>query len=76
MGAYAPPDDVRLAGVNFVAVLEGRTTVVGPGHLPNTGMALHTLHAKPGVKALLVFGEIGDELSYRLAEFPLLLGLR
>lgn len=41
--------------------------------LPDAGMALYALHAKAGVKALLVFGEIGDELRHRGAEFTLLL---
>jgi len=40
---------------------------------PYCGTALHALDAKPGMKALLVFGEVGDEVSHRLAEFPLLL---
>jgi len=73
VGANATPDDVRLAGVDFIAVLEGRAAVVGPGHLPKTGMALHSLHAKPGMEALLVFSEIADELSHRIAEVALLL---
>jgi len=73
MSADAAPDDVRLAGMNFVPVLKGRAAVVGPRHLPDTGMTLHALHAKSGMKALLFFGEIGDELSDRIAEFPLLL---
>jgi hypothetical protein len=44
MSADAAPDDVGLSGVDLIAVLEGRSTVVGPGHLPDAGMALHTLH--------------------------------
>lgn len=72
MGSDAPPDDVRLAGVDFIAVLEGRAAVIGPGHLPDAGMTLHALYAKPGMEALLVFGEIGDELSHRIAKFALL----
>lgn len=73
MSADATPDDVRLVGVDFIAVLEGRAAVVGPGHLPDTGMPLHTLYAKARMKALLVFCKVGDELSHRIAEFPLLL---
>ncbi len=73
MGSDATPNDVRLSRMDFIAVLEGCAAVVGPGHLPDTGMALHALHAKSGMKALFLFGEIGDELSHRIAEFPLLL---
>ncbi len=72
MGADATPDDVRLSGFDLIAVLKGRAAVVGPSHLPDTGMALDALHAKSGMEALFVFGEIGDEPSHRIAEFPLL----
>jgi len=64
VSADATPDDVRLAGMNFIAGLEGRAAVVGLSHLPHTGMPLHALHPKSGMDALLVFGEIGDELSH------------
>jgi hypothetical protein len=43
--AGAPPDDVCLAISNLCAVLEGRTAVRRPDHLPNAGMALHPLDA-------------------------------
>ncbi|HET8813636.1 MAG TPA: hypothetical protein VFM51_01605 [Solirubrobacterales bacterium] len=73
MGSDTPPDNVRLAGLDFLAVLEGRAAIIGPSHLPDSRMPLDPFHAKPGMKTLLIFGEIGDELSYRIAEFPLLL---
>jgi hypothetical protein len=59
MGADAAPDDVWLARLDFIAILEGSPAVIGPSHLPNAGMALYALHSKPGMKALLVLGEIG-----------------
>jgi hypothetical protein len=73
MGADASPDDVRLAGVDFIAVLKGRPTVIGPSHLPNAGMALNTLHAEAGMKALSAVGEISNELRQGVAKLPLLL---
>lgn len=54
MSADTPPDDVRLTGVNLVAVLEGGAAVIGPCHLPDTGMALHTLDTEAGMEALAV----------------------
>lgn len=50
MGADSTPDDVRLAGVNFLAVLEGRPTVIGPGHLPDAGVPLDALDAEAGME--------------------------
>lgn len=38
--------DVRLARLNLCAVLEGRTAVWRPGHLPHARMALHLLDAQ------------------------------
>ncbi len=73
MGSNAPPDDVWLAGLDFIAVLEGGAAVVGPTHLPDAGVALNALDAKTWMEALFVFAEIGDELSYGVAEFSLLL---
>jgi hypothetical protein len=51
MGADSPPDDVRLTGVNFLAVLEGRATVIRPGHLPDARVPLDALDTEPGMEA-------------------------
>ncbi len=72
MGSDAPPD-VRLARVDFIAVLEGRAAVIGPGHLSDPGMPLHALYAETGMKALLALCKIGDELHHGLPKLPLLL---
>ena len=58
VSADPPPDDVRLPGLDFTAVLKGRAAVIGPGHLPYPWMPLDPLHAKPGMEALFVFGEM------------------
>lgn len=73
MGTDAPPDDVRLVGVDFIAVLEGRAAVIGPGHLPDSRMPLHALYAKARMKALLALSKISDELRHGGAELALLL---
>lgn len=39
MGADTTPDDVGLTKLDLFAVLEGCTTVIGPGHLPDARMA-------------------------------------
>jgi hypothetical protein len=62
MGADASPDDVRLAGVDFIAVLEGRAAVIGPAHLPDAGMPLHSLDPETRMEALLRGLQVGDEL--------------
>src|ERR1035441_4610684 len=69
----APPNDMRLTRPNLAAVLEGRTTVQRPCHLPHAGVPLHPLHPQARTKALTAAGKVGDELRYRLAECPLLL---
>lgn len=73
MGADSAPDDVRLAGVNLIAVLEGGAAVRRPSHLPNAGVPLDALDPKARVKALAALGKIGDELLDRFAEGLLLL---
>jgi hypothetical protein len=73
MGSDAPPDDVRLAEADFIAVLEGRTAVMGPGHLSDSRMPQDALYAKVEMKALLVLGKVSDELRHCIAELSLLL---
>lgn len=75
MGSDAPPDDVRLAGVNFIPVLEGRAAVVGPGHLPDSWVPLYALYAEAGMKALLALSKISDELRHGGAKFRCCFGL-
>lgn len=57
MGSDSTPDDVRLVGVDFLAVLEGRTTVIGPGHLPDARVPLDALDAKAWMEASIAAGE-------------------
>jgi len=45
VGADAPPDDVLLARLHLVAVLESGPTVGRPSHLPDAPMTLHPLDA-------------------------------
>lgn len=73
VSANATPDDVRLPGLDLVAVLEGGAAVVSPSHLPDAGMTLNALDAETRMKALFVFCEIGDEPGHRIPKLPLLL---
>lgn len=73
MRAGAAPDDVRLAWLNLVSVLEGRAAIRCPSHLPDAGVSLHPLDAQPWMEVLTTARKVGDELSYRLAERSLLL---
>ncbi len=73
MCADAAPDDVRLAGLNLVSVLEGCAAIRRPSHLPHTWVSLHPLDAQPWMEILATARNVGDELSYRLAESSLLL---
>jgi hypothetical protein len=59
-----PPHNVRLAADYFVAVLERRPAVIGPGHLEDSRRTLDAFHteALPEGSAL---SEIVDELSDR-----------
>lgn len=50
MGANSTPDDVRLAGLDLVSVLEGCAAIWRPSHLPHTGVSLHTLDAQARIK--------------------------
>jgi hypothetical protein len=43
---------VRLAGLNLLAVLEGRAPVRRPAHLPYAGVSLHPLDAQSWMEAL------------------------
>jgi hypothetical protein len=73
MRADATPADVRLAGLDLLAALEGRTAIRRPAHLPYAGMSLHPLDAQSWMEALTTARKVGDELSYCLAEGALLL---
>ena len=53
--ANPAPDDVRLAGVNLLAVLEGGAAIVGPRHLPHPRMALHPFDPETRMKALALW---------------------
>jgi hypothetical protein len=74
VGAYPPPDDVRLARTNLIAVFESGATIRRPTHLPDAGVALDPLDSQPRMKALPAIGEISDEACNRFAEGSLLLG--
>ena len=58
-----PPDDVRVARADRVAVLKGRAAVRGPGQLPHTALTLHSLDAEPLVEPL--GAKTGDKQSNR-----------
>ena len=73
MSADPAPDDVRLARVNLVAVLERGPPVRRPAHLPDARVSLHPLDAEAGMETLPAFRQIGDEDRYGLTEGPLLL---
>jgi hypothetical protein len=64
----APPDDVCLARVHLCAVLEGRSAIRSPSHLPHPKMALHPLDAQTRREALTSVGDISYELHKRFAE--------
>jgi hypothetical protein len=49
MGADSTPDDVRLAGLDLVSVLEGCAAIRRPSHLPHAGV-LDTLDAQARIK--------------------------
>jgi hypothetical protein len=46
VGADPPPDDVRLTGLRFVAVLKRRAAVGRPPHLPDLRGAVYPLDTK------------------------------
>lgn len=48
---------------NLRAVLEGRTAIRRPSHLPHPRMALHPLDAQTRMEALAPVGDINDELT-------------
>jgi hypothetical protein len=50
MSADAAPNDVRLAGLNLVAVLEGRTPIRRTRHLPHAGIALDALDSQAWIE--------------------------
>jgi hypothetical protein len=58
-----PPDDVRVARADRVAVLKGRAAVRRPGQLPHTALTLHSLDAEPLVEPL--GAKTGDKQSNR-----------
>ena len=58
-----PPDHMRLTGSHLRAVLERRSTVRCPRHLPNPRMPLHALDPERRIEVLPASVETGDELS-------------
>jgi hypothetical protein len=74
VGSDSPPDDVRLAYMDLIAILKGRTAIRCPTHLPDAGVTLHALDSEARVEALLGLFQIGDELLESSQECSLLLG--
>ncbi len=64
---------MRLTGVDFLTVLKGRAAVVGPSHLPDARVPLHSLDPEAGMETLTALGKVSDELRDCGLEFPLLL---
>jgi hypothetical protein len=62
VGADPPPDDVRLSGVDLIAIFKGRPAIRRPTHLPDARVTLHALDSEARVKALLGPSQISDEL--------------
>jgi hypothetical protein len=73
MGADAAPNDVRLTWLKLVSVLECRSTIRRPSHLPYAGVPLPPLDAQSRMEAVTTARKVGNELRYRLAEGALLL---
>lgn len=57
----APPDDVRLAGLDRIAVTEGRTTVRCECDLPDAFRPLHALRTERGWERRRICSKRGDE---------------
>jgi hypothetical protein len=62
VGADSAPDDVRLACDAGVAVLEGRSSIIGPGHFEDAGCRFHALDPEPVPEPGGVL-EVLDELT-------------
>ena len=60
-----------VAGTERWAKSKGRSAIVGPGHLVDTGVALHRLHSHPLPE--LSGSQVGNELPYCKQENLLLL---
>jgi hypothetical protein len=73
MRANSAPDDVRLSFDLLLAILEGCTTVIGPGHFEDAISAFDTFDAKTFSKGT-PRPEVFNELLYRFSEMPLLVG--
>jgi hypothetical protein len=50
MAADAPPDDMRLAGLYFSAIVKRCTSVGHPGHLKDSWMTLHAFDTQTWAK--------------------------
>lgn len=57
----ASPDNVRLLRARRLAVLERGSAIRRPGHLPDAGGALDSLHSESTIEALWLLSESSDE---------------
>jgi hypothetical protein len=72
VSANAPPHHVWIAGSDLLPILEGRSAIRRPTHLPHPRMALYALDTKARAEVTTA-REVGNELCHRLAEGALLL---
>jgi hypothetical protein len=58
---------VRVTGTDLISVVEGRSSVLSPGHLPDAGVPLHPLDSQPRME--LAFLQAGHEQLEGSEEF-------